>query len=1021
MGRTTVGLAKISNPFSTGGGGVNYERYVQAYFLFHMVSGDRCPLMKMPIVRMDFQAKILGCDTDDLVVTTSMGSKTARLLCQIKHEVTISPGNKTFQKVLAAAWSDFCKPDFRRDSDKIALIAATASEKSKHIMDKLHKYACNTETVEAFLNRVNTPRYTAEYVREAYSAIKNRLQETDDNAVWQFLKCFVLYLLDLSPSENNNTYSSLHSVIRDRTTQESEPVWSRLCEQCGIWNENAVSVESSNIPDDIISLFQKTTGMEIEEYISTFSALDLNSISAPFSYDYSKLKDIWGRDIELEQLKNFAEDESQRFRFCVVTGPAGIGKSKLVFYFGRMYQNKPDWLVRRVDSEDVQALSQWQNWDAGRNILLILDYANELQSVGRLLRTLSKVKGTKKIRVILIAREGTIKSANNSNRIVFPRWYEAVIKRDHTTHQCLFSGDFINLQGLTLEDCVSLHSDFVIMHLKRNCVKRQDEIQVLKLIEQSVMGEDGCVRPLYALFVMDLYYSRKPGDKRWNLEDMQKQIYERDRIRWKKSLKDGDWEYRSLFPALMNLLLYATIFGGWKSNLTMPPPLRKDCGVVFDAVAISASDPRSKWFTMLTGQEVYSDGTPVLTRLTPDMVGEYFALKQLASLNDTAIHCWADLMIKRLGDCKEFFVRAIQDFGNDAELVNVLIQLFMEMIELLSDSHEAVHLIFSSILEFFYTNYKGDEKDPIFGRIKDVLIQYVEKFSDRYACAAELDMVFHVADPCDKTEERIHHFERIEKLYDHWPDSGKIASRYISLLGDIVASKIGAGVLGQCNPYIDKFDALAVLVNSSDEWIKNAFVPALIKIIKAANNAMDWAMASRMEDVFLRSVMAECSDELMLDCINQFDSAIIELARQRAAILRPFGKTLPRNSAAAQVFERRLEKEISFFKGLIQSTPAPSFNFLWTYVSILTRLAKSLFIYENYALDTELDAISPYLRELFEFMLKIIKEIYSTYHNAQDGNALAWHASRSLDMFCDTKSSAIPYKIKSMCILWSLN
>ena len=90
---------------------------------------------------------------------------------------------------------------------------------------------------------------------------------------------------------------------------------------------------------------------------------------------------------------------------------------------------------------------------------------------------------------------------------------------------------------------------------------------------------------------------------------------------------------------------------------------------------------------MLTGQEVYSGGTPVLTRLLPDMVGEYFALEKLSKLNRTARHGWADLMVKRLGDCKEFFIRAIQDFGNDSKFVNVFIQLFTAMIKIISDCH----------------------------------------------------------------------------------------------------------------------------------------------------------------------------------------------------------------------------------------------------------------------------------------------------------------------------------------------
>lgn len=42
---------------------------------------------------------------------------------------------------------------------------------------------------------------------------------------------------------------------------------------------------------------------------------------------------------------------------------------------------------------------------------------------------------------------------------------------------------------------------------------------------------------------------------------------------------------------------------------------------------------------------------------------------------------------------------------------------------------------------------------------------------------------------------------------------------------------------------------------------------------------------------------------------------------------------------------------------------------------------------------------------------------FSLYHHTRDNRALARHASQTLDMFCDVKSSSIPYQIKAMHIL----
>ena len=50
-------LAEVSNPFSTGGGGVSFEHSVQAYFLMSLIIKAYIPILKKPIKKIIFQAK----------------------------------------------------------------------------------------------------------------------------------------------------------------------------------------------------------------------------------------------------------------------------------------------------------------------------------------------------------------------------------------------------------------------------------------------------------------------------------------------------------------------------------------------------------------------------------------------------------------------------------------------------------------------------------------------------------------------------------------------------------------------------------------------------------------------------------------------------------------------------------------------------------------------------------------------------------------------------------------------------
>ena len=172
---------------------------------------------------------------------------------------------------------------------------------------------------------------------------------------------------------------------------------------------------------------------DVEEFLESLPSLRLSKKSRPFAYDYFKLQDIWGRDVQIEKLCSFAEDDSHRFQFCVITGPAGIGKSKLVFHFSRIYQQKKDWLVRNLNQKPLQGLCEKKNWTTEKNILLIIDYANEQELLTDLLSKLSRLKEEgywRKIRLILIAREGTSPSIYNSHQKDFPKWYMDIVHDD---------------------------------------------------------------------------------------------------------------------------------------------------------------------------------------------------------------------------------------------------------------------------------------------------------------------------------------------------------------------------------------------------------------------------------------------------------------------------------------------------------------------------------------------------------------------------------------------------------------
>jgi len=104
---------QATNPFSTGQGGANFETRVQAAFTTLMLTGRVSPcLPSWPITKLKLQGAYAGFSTDDFIVHAKdpvLGHE-ARLLAQIKHEVSFTETHEDFAKALGAAWKDFNDP-----------------------------------------------------------------------------------------------------------------------------------------------------------------------------------------------------------------------------------------------------------------------------------------------------------------------------------------------------------------------------------------------------------------------------------------------------------------------------------------------------------------------------------------------------------------------------------------------------------------------------------------------------------------------------------------------------------------------------------------------------------------------------------------------------------------------------------------------------------------------------------------------------------------------------------------------
>ena len=749
----------------------------------------------------------------------------------------------------------------------------------------------------------------------------------------------------------------------------------------------------------------KTATYDVEDFLKKLPVLRFTN-GKPFAYNNKKLQEVYGRDTQLSKLSAFADDR-RRFLFLVVTGPAGIGKSKLVFHFGRFYQKK-GWMVRDLDRTSIQELCNMNNWDISKDIILIIDYANEQEKIATLLSKLCRLKENDeggKIRIILVAREGTMQSTDDPQQTEYPQWYIELIKEIRTANSFMYLQEFMNLHGLSIEECNNLHKSYTENYLLREVFEKDKEI-VQRLIENEVLDDEGFARPLYALFVIDSYYN-SPKSRIWDLDSLQKHIYERDWENWKNEISGKTNKCEEVFISFTNVLIYATIFGRWDSHVVLPEPLSADCKFINNTALLYSTDYKSRCFKVLTGKSFIDHGAPVLVRLTPDIVGEYYVMKRLSLFDNEMLQSWATLMAVGLVDGKDFFVRAIQDFSNHPSFVFTFLKLLSAISQKIADCGEETHKVFASILEAFFRNYKGND-EQVFTEVLRLINGYVAKYKNIYVCAAELDLLFHINKPHMGTNARIRHFKKIEILYNRWPNSHKIVSTYISFLGDIVASRIGAHSPEYNDSYIGKFLELSVWADSTDYEIQKAFIYVLLKNIERANNVYDWDRSFLFENDFLKRVIKQCSDELLMDCIGKYDSVIISLAKEKTNMLNTINAGLKlEDKELITRIDLRMKKAIAFFKYIIDNNTNPSVNFIWTYVGKLAMITKNLFV----------NKCSPHNELMFQYMINNLQKVYNEYYYSNEDSFLAWRVSRAIDVFCDSKSDDIPHRLKAQCIL----
>lgn len=323
-------MAGEASVFQTGGGGFNYENYVQASFLLQMIINGVVPSCPNGnITEIGFQNKNKGYQTDDLFLKVEEDNVTKRIISQIKYNIPISSKNEVFLEVIKSFWEDFNNTNhFDRQKDKMFLIKSSLTNNDKNHIVYLCQIASKQSDSQDFfseVNRTKTKKDALDIFEESLTLAKG--ETVTEEELFQFLKCFHLLAYDFTTEASTDETYTLNliqlSKSKDVETTPKE-IWSVLLNEVATYNRNGGSISKVSL-----SSFQPFTYFDLPQTYEAYSSFkkihqDGQLLLKPFK---NTIKDY---HIDRATVKKSILESVNLSDISIITGYPGVGKSSIV-------------------------------------------------------------------------------------------------------------------------------------------------------------------------------------------------------------------------------------------------------------------------------------------------------------------------------------------------------------------------------------------------------------------------------------------------------------------------------------------------------------------------------------------------------------------------------------------------------------------------------------------------------------------------------------------------------------------
>lgn len=225
-----------------------------------------------------------------------------------------------------------------------------------------------------------------------------------------------------------------------------------------------------------------------------------------FMYDSDYIA-FTGRDEELKQLHSFCLSP-EPISWWGVTGPGGMGKSRLVHEFVKARKND-GWEIYWLKHDNYANLPHWTP-PVDPCIVVADDVQAHFQTIGDWIVSISTRQRSEKLRVLLLERDGKDLSS--------AKWAELMQSDspyDNTIQSRCYRSDFLQLNPLSADELKTIMENFAAASGK----PLTDTGHADRLLQALQKIDGDLQRPIYALAIADAWCSGK-DPSRWDKEQV---------------------------------------------------------------------------------------------------------------------------------------------------------------------------------------------------------------------------------------------------------------------------------------------------------------------------------------------------------------------------------------------------------------------------------------------------------------------------------------------------------------------